>query len=275
MWSTLNHALNVLVDTLLWPVQGLGAGWQVLVLALPATLLALLVFRLVSNQEAIRLHKDRIKAYLLELLLYKDDLRVSMAAQGRIFSHSLRYMGHALLPMLVMLVPFILIMVQVESRFALQGFEPGQNFILSARVDPGMQRVGRTEYRLEVPPGLSLETPALRMPATGEVVWRLRARSPGSWTVTLHAGERAIKRRITVGGGATPLAATLHRANDVLTLAYPAEPALAADQPLLDISVDYPHARGEFAGLSSASWLLFLFSIILGFLLRGLFGVTF
>lgn len=275
MWPAVNQALNAMVDAWLWPVQGLGVIWQVVALALPATVIALLVFRLVSNQDGIRTQKDRIKAYLLELLLYKDDLRVTLSAQRHILGHSLRYMGYALLPMAVMLLPFILIMVQIESRFAFQGLEPGDSVILAVAVDEQQQRVKQTDYRLELPQGLTQETPAVRILASGEVVWRIRADEPGDYTATIRAGEGVIEKHIMVGEQLTRLAPSVYRADDFRTLGFPAEPALAADQPIAGISVDYPRARGEFAGLSSASWLLFLFSIIFGFALRGVLGVTF
>lgn len=275
MWPAVNQALNAVVDACLWPVQGLGVTWQVLVLSLPVTVIALLVFRFVSNQDAIREQKDKIKAYLLELLLYKDDMRVTLSAQKHIFGHSLRYMGHALLPMAVMILPFILIMVQVESRFAFQGLEPGDSAILAVAVDVQQQRVNQTAYRLELPQGLTQETPAVRVPATGEVVWRIRADVPGDYTAVIHAGDRAVEKHIMVGSGLNRLAPSIYRADDFRTLGFPAEQALAADEPLDGIHVEYPRARGEFIGLSSASWLLFLFSIIFGFLLRGVLGVTF
>jgi hypothetical protein len=37
----------------------------------------------------------------------------------------------------------------------------------------------------------------------------------------------------------------------------------------------YPRSRGVFAGLSSASWILFGATLVLGFALRRAFGVTF
>jgi hypothetical protein len=275
MWPAVNQALNAMVDAWLWPVQGLGVIWQTVALALPTTVIALLVFRFVSNQDGIRTQKDRIKAYLLELLLYKDDLRVTLSAQRHIFGHSLRYMGYALVPMAVMILPFILIMIQVEARFAFQGLEPGDSTIVAVAVDVQQQRVDKTDYRLELPQGLTLETPAVRIPATGEVAWRVRADVPGDYTVTIHAGDRATNKHIMVGEQQTHLAPSVYRADDFRTLGFPAEAALDANQPLAGISVEYPRARAEFAGLSSASWLLFLFSIIFGFALRGLLGVTF
>ena len=54
MWSTLNAGSNWLTALLLAPVQGLSWPWQMLVLAVPVTALALLVFRYASSQAGIR-----------------------------------------------------------------------------------------------------------------------------------------------------------------------------------------------------------------------------
>ena len=78
MWAPVNQALNVLFDALLWPVSWLPGSGQAAWLGLPAAVLALLVFRWVSDQAGIERAKDRIKAHLLELFLYRDDFRVSL-----------------------------------------------------------------------------------------------------------------------------------------------------------------------------------------------------
>jgi hypothetical protein len=76
MWPTVNTVLNAPFDALFWLVHGLPAEWQVVLLAVPGALFALSIYKLVSNQEAIRDAKDKIVAYLLELRLFRDDLRV-------------------------------------------------------------------------------------------------------------------------------------------------------------------------------------------------------
>src|SRR5262245_1883410 len=99
MWSAVNAVLNPLFGALCWPVHWLPAEWQVAVLALPAAVLALAIYKVSSNQTAIRHAKSRIVAHLLELRLFRDDFRVMLGAQGRVFANIGRYLGHSLLPM--------------------------------------------------------------------------------------------------------------------------------------------------------------------------------
>lgn len=274
MWSVLNQAVNKSVDVWLWPFRGLGPLWQVCALALPAAIFSLLVYRFASNQAAIRRTKDRIKAYLLELRLFRDDLGVSLRAEGAILRHSFAYMGHALLPMALMIAPFLLLLAQIESRFAFRGLGEGEPAIVAIKVNPEI-RVSEVNPRLYLPRGLSLETPPVRIDATGEILWRIRADRVGSYAVSVEIGDRRYRRQVAVGKDDTHLAPVIYRADDARTALYPAEPALESGWVVQSIEVVYPRARGEFAGLSSASWTLFGLILLFGFLLRGSLGVTF
>ena len=103
MWRAVNAVLNTLFDVLFWPVHALPAEWQVAVLALPGAALALGIYKVASNQAAIRDAKSKIVAHLLELRLFRDDLRVLLRAEGKVFTSIGRYLGHSLLPMALML----------------------------------------------------------------------------------------------------------------------------------------------------------------------------
>ncbi|MGH8559322.1 MAG: hypothetical protein ACRESZ_18125 [Methylococcales bacterium] len=131
-----------------------------------------LVFRHASNQDAIRREKDKIKAYLLEIRLFKDDLGITLGAEKKLFKHSLAYMGHCLVPIRIMIVPFALILAQVESRFALKSLETGQETILSVTLDPA-KSVMTSRVALELPPGLSQTSPAMRIEQSGQILWRI------------------------------------------------------------------------------------------------------
>jgi hypothetical protein len=121
----INRTVNTVFDAWLWPFQGLSATWQIIITALPVTVFALLVFRFASNQDGINAVKNKIKAYLLELWLYKDDLGILFRAQGQVIRYSAIYLRYALVPLLIMIVPLALVIVQLESLYAFRGLDPG------------------------------------------------------------------------------------------------------------------------------------------------------
>ena len=119
MLPFINQLTTVLFAGWTWVFQGFPAVIQICILALPVTVFALLVFRLVSNQDAIREAKDKIKAYLLELRLFQDDLAIAVRTQGQIFRYSFLYLRAALLPAAVMFVPVLLIIFQGRGALRL------------------------------------------------------------------------------------------------------------------------------------------------------------
>src|SRR5678815_4948435 len=178
MWPAVSKVLNAPFDALFWLVHWLPAAWQVVVLALPGALFALWVYKMVSNQEAIRDAKDKIVAYLLELRLYRDDLRVLLRAEGRVFASIGRYLAHSLLPMVLMLPIFLLMLIQIESRFAFRGLAPEEAAIVTAHIESD-RPVSQLPVSLDADDGLSIVTPALRADSEGEVYWKVQPAAAG------------------------------------------------------------------------------------------------
>ena len=128
---------------------------------------------------------------------------------------------------------------------------------------------------LRLPEGLEQETPALRIDETAQIAWRVGARQPGEYELGIQVGGTQLVKRVVVDGSGPRISPAVYRSNDLNALLYPAETLLASDLPVRAIHLDYPRARSTFLGLSSASWIFFAASMVFGFALRGVFGVTF
>ncbi len=83
MWSAINSAVTGCFDLLLWPFAWAPVWLQLAVMALPAGIATLLAVRFCSSQTGRDAAKSKIVAYLLELWIYRDDLKVSLLAQAR------------------------------------------------------------------------------------------------------------------------------------------------------------------------------------------------
>jgi hypothetical protein len=274
VWSVINAAYSAVFEVWFGLLMPLAPWLQILITALPVTVLSLLVFRYASNQDGIRLAKERIKAYLLELWLYKDDLGVMLRAQGQVMLYSLRYIGLALVPMVVMIVPLGPVIVQLESQFAFRSIQPGESAIFSVRMVAD-KPVSHLDATLLLPNGVVEETPVLRIDANGQLLWRLRVDVPGEHAVKVIIGDQQITRRLLAGADVRGLWPQAYNAADWRVLGSAAEPSLPAGTAVISTEIDYLRVRAEFLGLSSASWLLLLFTLLLGLMLRGLFSVTF
>jgi hypothetical protein len=273
MWAAVNTVLNALFDALFWPVHWFPAWLQMVVLALPAALLALWIYKRFSNQSAIRDAKAKIIAHLLELRLFRDDLGVLLRAEGKVFASIGRYIGWSLVPMGLMLVPFLLMLVQIESRFAFRGLTADEQAIVTVTVGAD-KPVSHLPVSLETDSGLKVATDAMRADSRGEIYWRVHPLATGTYNMNLSvAGERA--QRTIRADASIGTMSTSYRAGDMRALLYPRETTLPSGGLITALDIEYPRARAGFAGLSSMAWLFFGMVMFYGFVLRRYFDVSF
>jgi hypothetical protein len=260
-------------DALFWPFRSVAPIWGLLVVSLLTGILMLVIFRYTSNQKAIKTIKDRLKAHLLALWLFQDQIGVVFRTQGRLLYSSLVYTRHTLIPLAVMLVPLVLIMVQLEVRFGQSPVHPGDPFLLTAQLNQAAD-VERTA--LSLPPGLNLTAPPIHLAASKEVNWRIDASRAGQYQVQVVIGDQPFAKQVVVGEGVAVLSPRRSQGGLLDALLNPTEPKLPADAPLSAIEVAYPSARVAVASWRM-HWLIpfFVFTLLSALAFRGVLKTEF
>ncbi|HYA48233.1 MAG TPA: hypothetical protein VEG35_00925 [Burkholderiales bacterium] len=272
--GVVNLVTGGIFDILLYPFRGVSPWFGMVFVSLLTAFLMLWVFKLTSDQDGIRVAKNAIKAHLLELRLFKDNMRVSLRAQGRILRANGRYLGCNLKPLLVMIVPLVLILAQINLWFGASPLRPGEETLVKLKLTKAADPLG-LDIGLEPSPGLAVETPALRIADLGEVDWRIRAPQQGPASLTFRVAGRTIVKPVAVAGRLLLKVSTLSVGHSVFQeLLYPGEKPLPGDTPVTSIEVLYPAGGLRLFGLS-VHWLVayFLLSIIFGFAFKGIFKV--
>jgi hypothetical protein len=269
-----NSLLNALFDALFFPFRTLDAWWAMLYISLLTGFLMLAVFRLTSNQAGIRAAKDRIKAHLLEMRLFKDNFRVSLGAQRQILAANWRYVRYSAKPMVVMILPLVLILIQLNFWFGYEPLAVGEPAILKVRLKAGVDPL-KTDIALEAPASVRVDTLPLRIIDEPEVDWRIRPQAAGLASLTVAVGGARYEKTVRAGGP------PLSRLSPVKVgsrlpdpLLYPGESPLPAGGPVKAIEVSYAARRLPFLGLR-LHWLVayFALSVVLGFALKRPFKV--
>jgi hypothetical protein len=123
---------------------------------------------------------------------------------------------------------------------------------------------------IAAPAGIVVETPALRIPTTGEVDWRIRAHSPGRYQVRIAAGGQAYDKEVVVGGQGGPVSPVRSAASAIQQFLHPGEPPLPAQAAVRSIAVSYPTASLRFFGHELHwVWAWLVLSMAVGMVLKG------
>jgi len=234
----------------------------------------LFIFKRTSDQKGIKKTKNRIKAHLLELRLYKDDMRTSFKAQGNILLSNLKYMKHSLKPLLVMIIPIILILIHSNFWFGYDSLQKEEKALLKVKLSEEYvpQEVN---LQLSSPDSIRIESPPLRINEKKEIDWRFSATQKGVHELKIQAGAHSISKPISVDqkplSRISPVKKSKNFINQIL---YPAEKPISQDSPIKSVEITYPSSGLSLFGIK-IHWLIAFFglSIIFGFSLKGLFGV--
>jgi len=268
MASAINFLFGKSLDLLLYPFRSMNPWVGMLVVSLVTGLLMLFVYKYTSNQGGIKLVKDKIKAHLLELRLYKDNFQATMSAQRKILRYNGKYFYYALKPMLVMMVPVVLILIQLDLWFGYRPLRPGESVLVNVKMNESPLQ---SDLTLEPSAGLQVETPALRIEEEKEISWRLKGLQTGDQAVTIKVNNQSFTKQIVVSdrpfAKVSPARVWNHFLDRILD---PGEPAIPQGLPVEKVEVAYAGQKMSLFGYSM-HWLIafFILSIVFGFGLKG------
>ncbi|HTS37002.1 MAG TPA: hypothetical protein VMH04_15115 [Candidatus Solibacter sp.] len=255
-------------------MASLGVNFPALIvifISLVIGLLMVIVFGYTSDQKAIHIAKDQLKAHLLALRLFQDQIGVVLRSYARIVVATGTYLRLAFKPLLFVIVPITLLIVQVDRYLGLTPVQAGHAFLIKARLaDDSILN----DAALQLPEGLSATAPAVHVPAENEIAWRVVAARDGKFNVSIEAPNQKVSKSLVVGPGLPRLSEIRLRGRLWERLFVSAEPALPAGGTIESVEVQYPARDIAFAGLAwNWIWLFFVLSLIAGFIFKSILGI--
>jgi hypothetical protein len=271
--SLVFHGIATLWDLIMAPAVRLHPWFAMIAISLVTSIVVLFVYKYTSNQKAMIRVKDKLKASFLAISLYRDSLRVIGTSSLRILKDNLHYMALNVVPLLVMIVPVLLVMVQLDGWYGHRPLRPGEEALVKARVDG--ERVMDGDVSLEVPMGLTVNAPPVRIPSEDEICWRVKALEEGDFDVTLRLGDGSVDKTVVVGTDARRVSLKRHEGGFWDGFFHPAEPRIAA-AGVHAISVDFSSSTMSVFGWHVHwIWVFLVLTLVFAFALRDLFKVTF
>ena len=255
--------------------SGLSFLWSplamVIVISIVVGLLMVVLFGYTSDQKAIHVAKDQLKAHLLAVRLYQDQLPVVMGSYGRIIRGTGRYIRLAFKPLLYVAIPITLLIVQLDRYLGLEPFQPAQNFLVKVRADSAE---ALDQLTLALPPEMTASAPPVHIPADREVVWRVVAEKAGTYAVQVETGGQAYAKSVVVSGNMPRLSPARFRGQFWERMFTSAESALPEGSPVQAIEVTYPPRNIGFAWMEW-NWivLFFVLSMVAGFAFKEILGI--
>ncbi len=265
-----NQIVTTIFNILFFPLQTLGRFWGLFLVAVLTGLLMLIILKKVSNQEGIHATKNRIKAHVLGARLYQHDASLSVRILGRLFLENGRYLLYALKPMLILMIPVTILIIQLSARYGYQPASLGKPILVrlvANDVDDlsTIRIIPSTDVRIDVTP--------LTIPALHEINWRIYPITAGVSTLIFQYKETQEEKKMVTDGRWSVLSPRRLTAS-VRGFLYAAEPTLSSNSFAREISIEYDETKLSVAGVN-IHWLVFfiLVSLMTGVAAQRLFKV--
>lgn len=266
-----NRIMTRLFDGVFFALHAVGSVWGIIVLGIITGVVLVWLFGKISNQRAIGTLKSRVKGHLLEMWIFRQSSRAMFRAQYRLVKYGLKYLAVCLASFAPLMVPMALIMIQMQARYGYEPLRPSQSAILRIVYNRPVS-LESMDAALEVPEGITVETPPLRIPESREVVFRIRADTEGRHALGVKTQGEVKTKTISVGDTGQPISPqrSIHLGQRLI---YPAEPGLRS-QWLSSIELEYPSRFLHMGGLEMHwVWVFLIVSILAGMVVKNLLKI--
>jgi len=201
--------------------------------------LLLVLWKYTSNQDAIGRVKDDIKANMLALKLFKDNISVTLQAQGRAFKGAGGLLFHAIRPLLVVIVPICLIMAQMALWYQARPLLPGEEALVIMQLNGDIDSAW-PDVSIASMPTADVTIDQTRAFTERQIYWKIKARENGLNNIVFQANNEQVEKQLAIGEGF--MRVSLQRPGwhwfDIFE--NPSEKPFGPDSIVQSISVEYP-----------------------------------
>ncbi len=273
MVESFNSLVTTCFSLALAPLAGFGAVWGLLAVSIVAGVILVVIYGYISNQSALKRVKKQITAGVYESVLFRHDLRTSLRAQLGMLIGGFRYFALAVPPLIVLLIPSLVILAQLNLRYGARALQPGERAIVT--VDIAHEDALFTTELLSPTGGVTV-TPPLRDLEAQSVSWRIDASTSDTPPPSLTLAVNGVHADQDIVIGAQPIILpTARYSSPWRQLLYPgASIPESLRSEVRGISVTYPEQEIAVAGIK-VHWLLFfaLVSIASGLVVSKVIGI--
>jgi len=270
----LNIAADAAGDSILGPVIARLPGWLGnTIISAVAGVLLLVIFKYTSNQAAISRIRDDIKANMLALKLFKDDIVVTLRAQGRVFRGAFALLFYAIVPMLVMIMPVSLLLGQVGLWYQHRPLKPGEKATITMQLKSDDVDTSWPQVAVVPTEAIEVATGPVRVLAQRQICWEVEARQVGYHRLLFDVENQRVTKDLAIGDGLMPVSVQRPGRGLSAMMLNPHEEPFADESVVQSISIIYPDRPGWASGTNR--WVIYFFvvSMVFALIFKPLFKV--
>jgi len=253
--TRINTFMNILFSLLRRPMEVLPAWFSLTVISVMLGILLLLLFKYTSNQNTISRVRDKIKADLLAMKLFRDNLFVVLKCQLNIFFSALLLLVYSTPSVIIMAFPFCLILGQLGVWYQVRPLKVNEEAVVIMQLS-GSTNNPLPEVSLMPSDSIEITVGPVKVPSRRQVYWNIRTVHPGTHQLLFRVEDKQFRKTLSVGTGFMPVSIKRPSLSVTELILFPAEKPFTKTSPVRSIEIAYPHRSGPITG--SDRWIISL-----------------
>lgn len=229
-----------------------------ILLAILTGVVTTITIRRTTDASALRAAGRKIHADLLEFRLYFDEPVLIWRAWMNLLRDNLRLLLLFLPAMLILALPTVWLMVQLDVIYGLRPLHPGEPAVVTAQLNRRLEV--KDHLDLQGRAGVQVETPPVRIVRANQIAWRIRAAGEGRSALDFRINGRAVTKSIATGAG--PMILSPRRSVSLSEFLLHPEETRLPEGDVAWLAVDYPKREEAIPWLawflvisSAAAWI--------------------
>lgn len=199
------NIFDYLIGLLLFPFHHFHPFVGLIWICLIITVVGMIVYKKVTNQEKLKYLQTQIKLILMEMRLRHYTVSELIHLQYKALVWNVRYLKAAFVPSLVIIIPMIMILPSIAARFEYIPARVGTVVSLEV-VLANQENLNSGAIKIEsIPDGLKLIEADRREGAENVVGWYFRAMKNGIYNLKFSYGDKIFKKLVAVSDEIIPL----------------------------------------------------------------------
>ncbi len=258
----ISRTITLILDLLVRPFGAerhtLGLVW----LSLLSGAGMALIFKATTNPSRIRAAKARFRSYIYEMRIYQDSLRAVFVAFFQSLWSNALYVRSILPPLLLLAIPMILIITQLDERYGASHLPVGETTVLTVRL-AGDAAPNETDAAITCGNGAKVDAGPVRISGANEISWRVRIEEAGTHEAVLSIGGFEYTVRL-VAESAYWMIGRTRGAKALEPFLHPGMPPIPDGSRAEYVHVDYPCASYSLLHWRVHWLVIFLFYTVVG-----------
>ncbi len=267
----INYIFSSAFEVIWLPFKNINPIWGILSISIFVGIFSALLYRFTANQKAIKKVNNKIKAHMLELIIFDYSPVLILTAMFNIFKNLFIYLRYSLKPIILIIIPVIIVLIQLHFIYDYSPLKPGDRAVVTLELQ---DNILDKDIKLHTSDNIKIASSPVHIIEKNEISWKILIKEYGIGTLNFNVDSKIYEKDIIASNKKIKVTPFSISGGFFMQLKNIGSTFLPDDGVIKSISVVYPKSSLNISGWNIHWLVIFLIlSLFSGTVIMKIFGI--